>query len=112
MTSDQLHLRIRRGLHQAAPFISGGDVLRHLHGWREEIYKTPLGLSWLRRGGSYAYQTTSGHGASMEPSTFSRATSALRRGVTICLVRSGPTITSTLLALRLGLQTRRLGLHS
>ena len=63
MTSDQLHLQIRRGLHQAAPFISGGDVLRHLHGWREEIYKTPLGLSWLRRGRSYAYQTTSGHGA-------------------------------------------------
>ena len=41
MTSDQLHLQIRRGLHQAAQFISGGDVLRHLHGWREEIYKTP-----------------------------------------------------------------------
>ncbi len=36
----------------------------------------------------------------MEPSTLSRATSALRRGVTICLVRSGPTITSTLLAPR------------
>ena len=63
MTSDQLHLRIRRGLHQAAPFISGGDVLRHLHGWREEIYKTPLGLSRLRRGRSCDYQTTSGHGA-------------------------------------------------
>ena len=39
------------------------DGLRSLHGWREEIYKTPLGLSWLRRGRSYAYQTTSGHGA-------------------------------------------------
>ncbi len=39
-----------RGLHHAAPFISGGDVLRHLHGWREEIYKTPLNLSWFRRG--------------------------------------------------------------
>ena len=63
MTSDQLLLRIRRGLHQAAPFISGGDVLRHLHEWREEIYKTPLGLSRLRRGRSCAYQTTSGHGA-------------------------------------------------
>ena len=64
MTSDQLHLRIRRGgLHQAAPFISGGDALRHLHGWRVEIYKTPLGLSRLRRGRSCAYQTTSGHGA-------------------------------------------------
>ena len=25
--------------------------------------KTPLGLWWLRRGGGYAYQTTSGHGA-------------------------------------------------
>ena len=52
--------------HQAAPFISGGDGLRTLHGWREEINKTPLGLSWLRRGRSYAYQsnqTTSGHGA-------------------------------------------------
>ena len=48
----------------------------------------------------------------MEPSTFSRATSALRRGVTICLGRSGPTITSTLLAPRLGLRTRRLGLCS
>ena len=63
MTSDQLHLRIRKGLHQAAPFISGGDVLQHLHGWREEIYKTPLGLSRLRRGRSCDYQTTSGHGA-------------------------------------------------
>ena len=28
-----------------------------------EIYKTPLGHSWLRRGRSYVYQTTSGHGA-------------------------------------------------
>ena len=63
MTSDQLHLRIRGGLHQAAPFISGGDGLRSIHGWREEIYKPPLGLLWLRRGRSYAYQTTSGHGA-------------------------------------------------
>ena len=63
MTSDQLHLRIRRGLHQAAPFISGGDALRHLHGWRVEIYKTSLGLSRLRRGRSCAYQTTSRHGA-------------------------------------------------
>ena len=69
MTSDQLHLRIRRGLHQQAPFISGGDELRPLHGWREEIYKTPLGLSWLRRGRSYAYQTTSGHGAKHDQSS-------------------------------------------
>ncbi len=32
--------------------------------------------------------------------------------LTICLGRSGPTITSTLLAPRLGLRTRRLGLCS
>ena len=39
------------------------DVLRHLHRWRVEIYKTPLGLSRLRRGRSCDYQTISGHGA-------------------------------------------------
>ena len=69
-------------------------------------------LLWASRGSGGGGAVTTRRQADMEPSTFSRATSALRRGVTICLVRSGPTITSTLLATRLGLRTRRLGLHS
>ena len=54
------------------------DTFIRLHGWREEIYKTPLGLLRLRRGGAVPTRRQT----DMEPSTFSRATSALRRGVT------------------------------
>ena len=53
---------------------SGGGYIKQRHSSQEgvdygpfmdgvEIYKTPLGHSWLRRGRSYVYQTTSGHGA-------------------------------------------------
>ena len=34
-----------------------------------EIYKSPLGHSWLRRGRSYVYQTTSGLGAKHDQSS-------------------------------------------
>ena len=54
---------------------SGGGYIRQRHSSQEgmaydpfmdvaRIYaKTPLGLWWLRRGGGYAYQTTSSNGA-------------------------------------------------
>ena len=64
MTSDLLHLRIRRGA-------TSSSAIHLRRGWTmtpawmsRGIYaKTPLGLWWLRWGRSYAYQTTSGHGA-------------------------------------------------
>ena len=99
-------------------FGSGGGYIKPRHSSQEgmyydtsmdvEIYKTPLGLSRLKRGRSCAYQTTSGHEAKHVLSSHVSP----EEGVTICLVRSGPTITSTLLAPRLGLRTRRLGLRS
>ena len=95
MTSDQLHLRIRRG-----------GYIKQRHSSQEGMYydtfmdgaRKSTRLLWASRGSGGRGAVTTRRQADMEPSTFSRATSALRRGVTICLVRSGPTITSTLLA--------------
>ena len=50
-------------------------------------------LLWASRGSGGGGAVPTRRQADMEPSTFSRATSALRRGVTICLVRSGPSPT-------------------
>ena len=99
---------------------SGGDYIKQRHSSQEGMDYDPFmdgarkstRLLWASRGSGGGGAMPIRRQVDMEPSTFSRATSALRRGVTICLVRSGPTITSTLLAPRLGLRTRRLGLHS
>ena len=102
-------------------FGSGGGYIKQHHSSQEGVdYNSFMdGARKLRQDSSGPFVAQEGMGAlptrrqaAMEPSTFSRATSALRRGVTICLGRSGPTITSTLLAPRRGLRTRRLGPRS
>ena len=95
---------------------SGGDYIKQRHSPQEGMDYDPFmdgarkstRLPWASRGsggGGYVYQMTSGHGAKQVQSSHVSPEEG-------CYNMSGPTITSTLLAPRLGPRTRRLGLHS
>ena len=76
---------------------SGGDYIKQRHSSQEGMDYDPFmddarkstRFLWASRGLGGGGAMPTRRQADMEPSTFSRATSALRRGVTICLVRSG-----------------------